>query len=248
VTLRSYAEPAPPVVRVGRVYGASVSLTSAVNISHPSPLERNFEFWPLETDLAVVQAVVSGKTDAIVFNQPSSSLLILEGRMDRCSSESSPLAISSWVLNHAGYGGSGTAELALPLLPLGHAWCLTARINGSAFLVGSPATPTTQPTSTPMARISALTSTSSRQITSSAPVGTSWRASANLTNATISETPSPQMTTTHYIPTAAAAATTMATTSPAAYPSATSVPEIQFPEVQFRLQVCSECSAQLFSF
>jgi hypothetical protein len=118
----------PPLVRVGRSFRGTVSLPVSANLSNPAPVDAHFHFWPPVLERAAARAMLLGDALAVAawLRLPA---LVLEGRPDRCAVGEPPLVVSTW---RYASGGSGAAELSLPLLPGGRAWCLTVRSNGSA--------------------------------------------------------------------------------------------------------------------
>ena len=120
-----------PLVRVGRSFRGKVSLPDAANSS--LPFESHFHFWPPDTERAAARATLLGEAQAVAarLHLPA---LVLEGRPDRCAMDEPPLAVSVWRYASGGNdtSGGGAAELSLPLLSHGRAWCLTVRANGSA--------------------------------------------------------------------------------------------------------------------
>jgi hypothetical protein len=116
----------PPLVRVGRSFSGTVSLPVPTNLSQAAPLEAHFHLWPPDAERAAARATLLGEARAVAARLRLPAL-VLEGRPDRCAMGEPPLAVSAW-----NYAGGGAAELSLPLLPTGRAWCLTVRANGSA--------------------------------------------------------------------------------------------------------------------
>ena len=165
------------MIRVGRSYGSSVALLPAGNESNSPPLERYFEFRPSVMERFELQAVVSSLSLVGAYWGPYSALLVIEGRIDRCSTENPPLVVSTWTTD--GYSSSsssssssshgfGTANLTLPLIPQGREWCITARANGSAFVFRKPAATTTirQTSSASTALLSVTVSSFAPHVTS----------------------------------------------------------------------------------